>query len=424
MAKVAILTNFMEFNPGYSLTSIVKDQAKMLVRYGHEVHLFVNEQYHGETFSEEVTLHKSIPFAHLIDYRSRNDLTPEHKNTVKATAEMIRKELQGFDFAFTHDFVFTGWFMPYGMGIKEGSQYVPHVRWLHWIHSVPTTMFDWWCIKEYGSKHKLVFPNETDKLRVAEQFRGSLSDVRVIPHIKDLRTWFDFGEDTCAFIDDYPGVIQDDVVVIYPASTDRLHAKGIRELILILSKIKSYGLSVTCVIANQWATGRVPKQNIEFYKNLASQVGLVYDKDFTFTSEWGIKNKDRWNYENGLPRKMLRELMQCSNLFIFPTREESFGLVAPEIGLAGGVLVVLNQSLSMMLEVSNFTTLYFNFGSFHQAFQPRDEEKYYSDVASIIVGRMRRNESIMYKTFVRKRYNFDTIYRLYYEPIFAESKLW
>lgn len=421
MSRIALLTNFQEMNPGYSLTGIVKDQARMLTRHGHEVHLFVNDQYHGEGFSDDVTLRKQIPFTHLKDYKTRKDLTNEHKMTVQGTAKMLKAELKEFDFAFSHDFVFTGWFMPYGLGCMEAGYELPNIRWLHWLHSVPSVFSDWWNIREYGPRHKLVFPNEIDRLRVAENYRGEISDVRVIPHIKDLRSWFDFGEDTCSFIDDFPGVMQSDIVKVYPASSDRLHAKGIKEIILILSKIKQRGFSVFCVIANQWATGKMPKQDIEHYKKMANRNGLKMNTDFVFTSEWGYEKR---MYENGIPKKMLRELFQCSNLFIFPTREESFGLVAPEAALAGGVLMVLNKSLSMMFEVMGFTGLYMDFGSYHQAFKPEDEGKYFEDVASIILGRMKQNEAISSKTFVRKKYNWDSLYLNFYQPVMAEAVTW
>jgi len=421
MSKVAILTNFMEFNPGYSLTGIVKDQARMLTRYGHDVHLFVNDQYHGEAFSEDVTLRKLIPFAHLKDYRTRKDLTSEHKMTVQGTAAVLKAELKEFDFAFSHDFVFTGWFMPYGLGCMEAGRALPNLRWLHWLHSVPSLFSDWWNIREYGPRHKLIFPNEIDRLRVAENYHGEISDVRVMPHIKDLRSWFDFGEDTCSFIDDFPGVMQHDVVKVYPASSDRLHAKGIREIILILSKLKKRGFSVFCVVANQWATGTQPRQDIEHYKRMANRNGLKMGTDFVFTSEWGYEKR---LYENGIPKKMLRELFQCSNLFIFPTREESFGLVAPEAALAGGVLMVLNKSLSMMFEVMGFSGLYLDFGSYHQTFKPENEDAYFNEVASIILGRMKQNETINSKTFVRKKYNWDSLYLNAYQPVMAEAATW
>lgn len=418
MAKVAILTNFMEFNPGYSLTGIVKDQARMLTSHGHEVHLFVNDQYHGETFSEDVTLHKKIPFAHLIDYRSMKEITPEHQQIVEKTKNMLVAEMLQFDFAFTHDFVFTGWFMIYGLGVSEASPHLPNIRWLHWIHSVPSLLSDWWNIRMYGQRHKLVFPNATERTRVAEQYRGAQKDVRVIHHIKDLRSWFDFHEETCDFIEDHPGVMQADIVQIYPASSDRLSAKGIPQLSLMFSKMKKKGFSVCLVIANQWATGRQRKEDLERFEKIASRNGLKINKEFIFTSEW------RREYETGIPKHMLRELLQCSNLFVFPTREESFGLVAPEAALAGGVLMVHNKSLSMMAEVHGYTGLYVDFGSFHNQFTPPNEEAYYSDVAQIILGRMRENESVTSKTFIRQNYNWDRLYEREYSPIMAESKTW
>lgn len=428
---IAILTNFMEFNEGYSLTGIVRDQITMLRRFGHEVRLFVNEQYRELRPGGflDVIPEKLIPFAHLKDWTSQNQMTPEHRLVKDNTAEMLERELVGIDVVFTHDFIFTGWFLPYGLGCRKASRRLPNVRWLHWIHSIPSVNRDWWRISDYGPFHKLVFPNETDRMRVAEQFQGTLNDVRVIPHIKDLRSWFDFHPDTREFINEYPAVMNADVVQIYPASTDRLEAKRVREVAVIINRLKDLQLSVCLVIANQWATGTQRKEDINHYKDLAKKEGLEVGKEFIFTSEWeptpeaALKN---WHYETGIPRHMIRELFQCSNLFVFPTREESFGLVLPEAALSGGVLCVLNKSLAMMREISGNRALYFDFGSYHALINKdsQDPDKYLRDIAVIIRGRMEQNESLKTKTFMRQQYNYDNLYNKFYAPIIGESKTW
>ena len=417
MSKIAILTNFQEFASGYSLTGIVKDQAKMLSKHGHEVHLFVNSAYNGEEFSEDVTLRKTIPFSHLIDYKSKLKITADHKMIVNETAVLLEKELADFDFAFTHDFIFTGWFMPYGLACQKASPKLPNLRWLHWIHSVPTAGSDWWNIREYGKHHKIIYPNKTDAIRAAEMYRGTLEDVRVIHHIKDLRTWFDFKQETQDFITDFPAVMQADVVQIYPASTDRLTSKRVHEVMLIFKEIKAKGFSICLVIANQWATGRQRKEDVNRYRQIASRNGLKVDEEVIFTSEW------RPEYATGLPKEIVRELFLCSNLFIFPTREESFGLVAPEAALSG-VLMVLNKSLQMQFEVNGYQGIYFDFGSYHNQFKPDNAAAYYKDVAQIILGRMRENEAICSKSFMRQNYNYDRLYEREYSTVMAESKTW
>lgn len=421
LKRIAILTNMMEFNPGYSLTGIVKDQVRMLEYYGHEVHVFVNEQFNPEG-TDFKHLHTVIPFIHLTDYASKNDVSSEHQMDANRVASVLQEHLQDFDIAFTHDFIFTGWNIPYALGIQKASPNLPDVRWMHWIHSVPSGMRDWWEIRLYGPHHKIIFPNSSERIRVAENFRGEVSDVRVIPHIKDLRSFWDFHPDTCELIHRYPRLMQSQVIQVYPASSDRLFAKGLDIVIKIFAAIKKHGVSCCLLIANQWASGKQPRQNIEQFKTLAREHGLLCDgnpkDELIFTSEW------KPEYENGIPQRILRELFLLQNLFVFPTREESFGLVGPEAALSSACLMVLNRSLYMMSEVHGNNGIYFDFGSHHNITNTPDVDQYWRDVAMIILGRMQQNEAIKCNVHHRLRHNWDYLYYTYYAPIMGEAELW
>ena len=431
--KIAILTTFQEFNPGFSLSGIVQDQSRMLLSYGHEVHIFVSDQFDSKKYpalpegdferyglpKDKFKVVPEIPFTHLIDYRTVNDLTADHKMTVNVTSERLIKELASFDYVFTHDFIFTGWNLPYALGIRKAGhdEKLKHLRWFDWIHSMPSSMFDWWNIRAYGPRHRIIFPNKTESTAVAEQFRGLPNNVRVIPHIKDPRSWWEFDQSTCEFLKEYPEIMDSQVMQVYPASSDRLTAKRLEVVLKIFSEIKKRKLNVFLVIANQWATGTQPRENIDHYMKVASRNGLKISEDFTFTSSWKPET------ENGIPKRMVRELFLLSNLFVYPTREESFGLIAPEAGLSG-VLMVNNKSLDMMMEVNGLTGMYADFGSFRRKFNPENEDAYLTDIATLILSRMQRNEAIQSKTWHRRTYNWDTLYRKYYEPIMSEAKYW
>lgn len=420
-SKVAILTNFMEFNPGYSLTSIVQDQCKMLQSHGHNVSLFVNSQFNQPDKTSQFTLKTTkelfnpvklkaiIPFSHLSDYSSIQDLSDTHKDIIKLTTKRLVEELKDTPYVFTHDFIFTGWFLPYGVACIEASKQLPNTKFFHWVHSIPSLNRDWWDLPQWGKNHQIVFPNKTDSVRVAEQFKTFPNRVSCIPHIKDLRTWYDFGKDSVDFIADYPQIMQADIIQVYPASTDRLITKRVAELIYIFSAMKKQGSSVCLIIANQWATGRQRKEDLEVYYKEAELAGLIKNKEFIFTSEW------KEEFATGIPKRFLRDLMMCANLLIFPTREESFGLVGVEAALCGQ-MVITNRSLSMMKEVHGGWPRDFEFGSFHCGLNVADIKQYCYQVAILIRSYLLKNDIIMHKDFIRKTNNWDNLYRNYYIP--------
>jgi len=429
--NVAILTNFQDFNPGYSLSGIVADQCIMLDRYGHKVHLYTCDSYNDEFDDVDLPceVHRKIPFCHLTDYKEEKDFSKEHEMYGKTLKNVLVEEFKTkkIEIAFTHDWIFTGWNLPFSYGIRLANPHLGGVNWMHWVHSVPSDLEypqgrDWWDIRRYGPNHKIIFPNAIERTRVAEQFKGQIDDVRIIPHIKDLRTWYDFDEETWEFIDDFPGVMQADIVQIYPASTDRLRAKQIDMVANLFARFKEKGFTVCLVVANQWATEKEQEKDIQNFLDLAPKLGLKPNEELIFTSAW----KDG-KYNTGLPKKILRELQLCSNIFVFPTVEESFGLVGPEAAL-GGNFMVLNKSLYMMFEIFGNSGLYCDFGSYHNIFDPKNigitMDQYLAGVCNLILGRFSQNEVFQTRTWCRRVYNMDNLYNQVYQPLMAESRLW
>lgn len=417
--KIALLTEFNQLNPGFSLTGIVVDQYKMLKRYGHDVTLFVaepahyNDQYDAQWEGVEVT--KAVPRGALVDYQSLQDVTDESKKLSGRIAQWLVNEMPKYDIAITHDWVFVGWDAVYAAALMMTADDTRDTQFLHFIHSLPAGQRDWWVASAYGKNHKFITPSYANRDIVIREYRCSEEEVRVVPHIKDIRTWFDFCEDTCDFIDDYPAVLQAKCVCVYPASSDRLRAKQVQHVIGVMGAIKRRNGSACLVIANQWSQGERQRVEMPVMEELAQVCGLKPGVDFIWTSDF-----KKPKFDHGITRRMVRELMLCANLFVFPTKQESFGLVAPEAALCGNYLV-LNKDLDVLSEIFSYRGKYFHFSSFLRGFEPGEGwETYLDEVGGAILNRMQQEECIVTRTIARRTYNMDAIYLGYYEPLFLE----
>lgn len=406
---------FKEFNYGFSLTGIIIDQCTMLSRNGHTSYVAVDTAFHGD-IPNNVNVCYLLEHTDQIDYHDSNDLSVEHKNIAVITSEKIKSFVieKKIDLVFTHDIILTGWQLPYYHAIRIASEDLD-VGWLHWVHSVPLHNYNWWNINDTSGVHSIVFPNRASRQLVAEAFKTEFGNVSIIPHIKDIRVVGRFKPETWEFIDKYPELLSADVVQVYPASSDRLSMKRLREVMLIFKGIKELGFSVCLLCANQWATGKQPREDIAEYEDMALRNGLS-KREFIFSSESDKK------YELGLPHDMLMDLLSLGNVFIFPTYSESFGLVLPEAILASGAMPVINSHLDVLNEMLDFRGLRFGFGSYTSKLNyPRGGEKrYLSDIAKVITARMGNEESIAARTLFRKKFNMDYLYKQYYLPIMTE----
>lgn len=440
--KLAIMTNFHDFNGGYSLTGIVLDQVEMLERHGHEVHLYMSES-HVDTHDyllpkgENIHVHTTVPHEHLTDSQNSKRPTKEQVKHRERLGSFFVEEFADKDVVFTHDAVFTGWNWPFAKALQDTRDETRGTGFLHWIHSIPCGFRDWWDLGAYGNpdgknvpdrlpdNHRLVFPTAVKQQHVAEQFRCTADKVAIIPHIKDPRTWFDFCDDTRAFIDAYPGLLQGDVVCVYPASSDRLTPKQLHIWVMLQAAMKRRCLTTCFLCANQWASRQRASEDLAPIYELAEESGLIthrnrptpeFAEEFIFSSEF-----DGNRFQSGLPKRVLRELMLLSNVFIFPSIEESFGLVMPEAALSGAFMV-LNKDLDAAAEVMAHQGAYFGFGSRDRQLHVDNWEEYLNNVAGAILARMRRNEVVQTKTWTRQRLNMDRLYFEVYAPLMEEFK--
>jgi hypothetical protein len=250
---------------------------------------------------------------------------------------------------------------------------------------------------------------------VAEQFQGRIEDVICVHHPKDLREFARFDDATNRLIDHYD-LMSADIIQIYPASSDRLEAKGIEWLIRTFGALKlHFHKRVRLVICNQWCNVKKWRAEVENWLKMGDEMGLKRDVELIFTSRFEVDSKPNW--EVGLPERMVSELFMLGNLFMYPTREESFGLILPEAVLMGNCLVILNGSLDMMREISgNLAPLYWDFGSFHRDWTCENKDQFFKDVASIIIGKMRSESSIRISTHFRQNFNIDHIYKTQLGP--------
>lgn len=427
--KIAILTNFDNFRSGYSLTGIVRDQWSMLTAFGHEVTIFVNQ---GCDVPEGLpaSVATVIPKGHLIDYGvdpaypSCDSLTDEHEKLAERVQLCLERYLKDYDLIVTHDWVFTGWNLPYCAGMKAAMENLPGARWLHWIHSHPLIVQDWHVFGRYGKNSKLIFPTTINRQFIVDQFLSDLDDVRIIPHIKDPRSFMRLRPDTIEFINAYPHILQSDIVQVYPIGTDRLVAKGLRELILLFAGMKKMKRRVCLIVPNSWATQRKDgRDSLDIYKRTAERNGLRWGRDVIITSEFKSPT-----YEIGIPIEMVADLFRLSNLFIFPTLVESFGLILVEALMSGGILTVANRNVDSFFEVTNGTGMFAEFPSYRTSndydYQGVGERVYFEKLSKQIVAVLESENGIMGATRAIQRYNWNNVYHKHYEPMLAESELW
>jgi hypothetical protein len=399
--KIGICTAFSGMMDFYSLTSVVRSQLRMVKSAGHHPVLIGLEDFRWENPPDYVELRPIIPAFKKIDYKSLSELTEEHQRYIPRCVEALQSNFQDLDAILAHDMIFLGWNMPMGIAIQQIAANTP--PWLHWIHSVPGGgKRDFWRIPPNS---RLIYPNHTDRVRCAEHFSTWQENVVIIPHCVDMRDIFFTTQLAEKLVTDYD-VLGADFVQVYPIPTDRGDAKGIPQVIKMFGHLKRAGHSVRLVVPNAWCNVPQWRDRVDGYYKQADEHGLT-DREVIFIS------KAYPEHELGVPMEVVKDLALCGNIFICPTKSETFGLSIAEAALAGSLLV-LNDDLPPMPELcgGRANAIWAKFSSNFFTTKHGDEDAYYRDICKIIAHVTNASPSFRSKSFYRKMYRREAVWQL------------
>lgn len=398
--KLAIATTFYEMDQQYSLVTVVRDRYEILVRHGHEVEVWVQENFSGNDFG--MNIKKIMPIFKFNDYQN-NKLLPEDYKHVENITHIVNNQLStGIEAVFCEDIMFQSWNFAHNVAFRESARFYPHVKWYAVAHSIPAGMKSIWSPLPAGSK--IISLNETIAMHCAENYRTTIDNVHVIYNAMDFRTYMDRDPLSVDIYERFK-LMEADIIQVYPFSSERWVDKGVDKLFHIFSYLKQIGNNVKLILATAW---NFP-ESIKELRQKANEFGLT-DNEVIISAEV---------YPNrmGLPNRVIKELMQISNLFVFPTRAEASPLILAEAMMAGCYIVV-NDLLPQLMEIAGNSVRKFHLNSsVHHQHQNEDENKFYADVARVIDAEMRINPIIKTKNKIRKEFCFEYLYKTQYAPL-------
>ena len=393
--KIAIITHFKRCPDSYSPGKAVKNQIKLLQKYGHEVVFFVQE---GSTLDVGCELRPVVPNFK----REKNVINEEMKNKF---IDVLRENLtDDFDVAITHDFYLDSC-VTYREAVRECGVKIP---WLHWARSGVGRKIDF-----NMDNAKYVYMNYQDSELFASRISVDIKDLRVVFNEKDPSLMFDWDPIT-KMISDKMELQYKDIIQTYPLCTTRMDAKGINSVIATFGKLKEAGKDVALIICN--SNGRKRLGEIETKMNYAKTCGLT-EQDIVFTSTLA---NDEFKIESEVPHRIVSELFHISNLFIFPTIAEVCSNVLLEASMTKN-LIVINEDLPSLFDFVNedavlkhpFTSL----RSMH--YSGRDGEAW-TKLSKQIIGQIDSNKADKQFRKVWSTHNLETVYYDQLAPILYE----
>ncbi len=420
--QVFLLSNFSTYLRSFSPIIVVGEQLKMLQRAGYSPVLVACEGWDPDPESIYGKVEtKLLPNANS---HSADDKIDDITESVELLYNCLKETLPEECVVITHDLIFLPDYTVLNLAARRLAKERPNVRWLHWVHSAtgPGTlskeraMFgDAYAdsMNEKFPNSLVCYPNSHDIPRVARNFSFEEFEVIEVPHSTDPTEGL---HPLVQRLYDDRKLGEAEVLIIAPMRLDR--GKAPQMIVRVVAACEAIGMKAHVVVCDFQSTGGDKVTLREECKLLAKQLGI--EDSVTFLSEFDdLAHMD-------VSHDIILDLFMLSNVFVLPSRSETYSLVAQEAMLKGN-LCILNYDFPAFRQIYGKKALYRQFDGAEIAMDGfdgkidtthSDIDSYFKERFAIpLRGWIENDKVLSAKTWVRTKRNPDYVFRNYLEPL-------
>lgn len=370
MKRVAILTTFTSHDDKYSLCGVVANQIKMLLLNNIKPTVFVQESgWWKDSKNFDKTrmsqLYHDVDIVMIPSVACHNQVKKDEKfnQDVDSLYQVFKDKLKDFDVCLTHDFVYQPAALKHNVATRKVAHELTSIKWFHWIHSATspnllgrmTGIFEdeyTNIIREKFPNSKYVFFNHMSKRRIAENFKVDESDVVIIPHPTDFYEVYGIYSDDLFEVLEINNVMDAEFISIYPCRLDT--GKNVEMMIKTMAALKKMNHKVKAIVVDFHSTGVEKNEYRNRLRKIGDDSGLK--EDLIFTSE----TKEQW--KAGVDQEIVLQLYRLGNVFVMPSKSESYSLVLQE-ALGYAPIPVINEDFIPFREIAGPNAIYRQYSS-------------------------------------------------------------
>ena len=399
--KIAILTDLLNYDPAYSISTAVKNQLLMLQMRDYNPVLWVKDGYDGSF--EQYGSPKTIQIEQgKCDNVVRIDTDIESE--IDHIYSQLTQHIQGFDTIITNDLIYQPAQFKMHIAARRFAVENPDTKWVHFVHSATdmntakqTGKYQRELIGRFPHSTLAVFHNE-EKIRKAGLYGYEIDQTAVVPNAYDITEFYE--PLTKKVIADNK-LWQADMIAVYPCRLDRGKQPNI--VIEIFKHLNKMGFYAPVVIADFHSTGGDKEvYRHELRKLAGSHTPAIFMSDYE---------------PYHVPHKVIKELFEYGDILIHPSRSESDPLIIPEAAWARCGLV-LNMDLRAFHNRGELIGAKFSsnmdiatglHGTTETNYSNRDE--YMRGIANQIIYHMQNNPVLGGHVEVRQRRSLEAVSR-------------